>query len=317
MPTSLVHGLHQYRDWRAADADVIVPLVQAEIEAWRDTLSWDVSESWRVIEPARQAGQLPGLVVSDAGGRPVGWTAFLPHQGYLQVLAFVADDIAATEILLDGLLTSPEARACASTILCVRGGGPALRTALARRGFTCDDYRYQVVALDDRAMPGPVFDRWSDHETAMATLCAEAYRDSPGVRAFAPGGTWPEWQHYIGTLVHGTGCGWFMPELSAVVAAETSEESRDERATLAAALMLSDLGTGTAHVAQLAVAPTARGRGLGRQLVQTTLAASSRFYEQVSLLVSASNVPAVRLYESMGFRDRARFIVASHATSPR
>jgi ribosomal protein S18 acetylase RimI-like enzyme len=307
----LANGIH-CRDWRTCDAGDVVPLVQAEIDAWRETLAWDVAEAWRVVEPARQTGQLPGVMAFDSGGRPVGWSAYLPHQGHLQVMAVVADDEPAADAVLDGLLGSAEARSCASTILCVRACTPGLDAALVRRGFAVDSYRYLTIALADRAVVHDGCERWRNHEGPMARLCAAAYRDSPGVRAFAPGGTGAEWQQYIETLVHGTGCGWFLPELSVVIAAGVSARSHDRSsAVLRAALMLSDLGTGTAHIAQLAVDPAARGRGLGRQLVQTALDDSSRFYEQVSLLVSASNAPAVRLYESMGFRHQARFIVAS------
>jgi ribosomal protein S18 acetylase RimI-like enzyme len=315
MPTTLgSHGVH-YRDWRTCDAGDVVPLVQAEIDAWRETLAWDVAESWRVIEPARQAGQLPGVVAFDSSGRPVGWSAYLPHQGHLQVMAVVADDEPAADAVLDGLLASAEAQSCASTILCVRACTPGLEPALIRRGFVVDSYRYLSIGLADRSGFRHECERWRHHEAAMAGLCAAAYRDSPGVRAFAPGGTRAEWQHYIETLVHGTGCGWFLPELSVVVAADASVRPRDGGpVVLRAGLMLSDLGTGTAHITQVAVDPAARGRGLARQLVQTALDESSRFYEQVSLLVSASNAAAVRLYESMGFRDQSRFIVASRPT---
>jgi ribosomal protein S18 acetylase RimI-like enzyme len=75
--------------------------------------------------------------------------------------------------------------------------------------------------------------------------------------------------------------------------------------------MLTDLGTGTAHIAQVAVDPATRGGGLGRQLVAAAIGETSRFYDQISLLVSGSNVAAVRLYESLGFRDHATFTVAS------
>ena len=141
----------------------------------------------------------------------------------------------------------------------------------------------------------------------MAALCDAAYRQQPGIRAFAPGGTSAEWQQYIETIVAGTGCGWFLPE-SSVVVVDPADGRRDGR--LAGGIMLTDLGTGVAHIAQLAVHPAARGRGLARRLVATALAEASRFYERASLLVASSNAPAVRLYESLGFVDHASFVVA-------
>ena len=87
------------RDWRLCHAADIVPLVDAEARSWRDQLHWSVAESWRVIEPARQAGQLPGLVAADPAGRTRGWTAFLRHQGHLQVMAVAASGAEAAAAL--------------------------------------------------------------------------------------------------------------------------------------------------------------------------------------------------------------------------
>jgi ribosomal-protein-alanine N-acetyltransferase len=78
--------------------------------------------------------------------------------------------------------------------------------------------------------------------------------------------------------------------------------------------MLTDLGTGVAHVAQIAVRPAARGTGLGRHLVEVALGEASRFYDRVSLLVSAANAPANHLYWALGFRPHAAFVVAIRPT---
>ena len=309
-PAALVPGT-SCLDWRRADAGDVVPLVRAEVRAWRETLSWDVAEAWSVVEPARLAGQLPGLVAYD-DGRSVGWTAYLPHGGHLQVMALVARDARAAAALLDGLLQSAEARACDSTLFCVRDATPGLARLLAARGFSVDTYRYLMRDLAQAPSAGRTFEGWRAHDSAMAALCEAAYREAPGVRAFAPGGTSAEWRQYIATLVQGTACGWFLPELSFVVPSGAPADGpvASPAAALDACLMLTDLGTGVAHIAQLAVDPAARGRGLARQLVEATLTEAGRLYDHMSLLVSPANVAAVRLYESLGFRDHASFIVA-------
>lgn len=311
-------------DWRACDAVDVAPLIEAEVRAWRDALWWDIAEPWRVVEPARQAGQLPGLVATSSDhGRPTGWTAFLPHNGTLQVMAIVADDERSTAALVDGIVDSAEARMCDATVVCVRDTGPVLRRVLGSRGFVLDPYRYLACDLDAPAIDGALnrsrvssglVQRWRDHDAAMASLCELAYRHEPGVRAFAPGGTPAEWRQYIATLVQGTGCGWFLPELSFVAPADGTRDGGDgarPSGILDGAVMVTDLGTGVAHIAQLAVDPLVRGRGLAGGLVDTALAESARLYERMSLLVSSSNVAALHLYESRGFRDHASFIVAS------
>lgn len=307
-------------DWRACDAADVVPLIEAEVRAWRETLWWDIAEPWRVVEPARQAGQLPGLVATS-DGRPVGWAAFLPHNGTLQIMAMAAGDEPSTAALVDAVVDSAEARTCDATVACVRDTGPVLRGVLESRGFVLDPYRYLVCDLDAcrpdddgyRARASASFPRWHHHDTVMAALCDRAYRHEPGVRAFAPGGTPAEWRQYIATLVQGTGCGWFLPELSFVVPSEAPSAGRigdRDTGALDGAVMVTDLGTGVAHIAQLAVDPRVRGRGLAGRLVDTALAEATQLYERMSLLVSSSNVAALRLYESRGFRDHASFIVA-------
>jgi ribosomal protein S18 acetylase RimI-like enzyme len=307
MSITTAHGIC-CRDWRTCDASDAIALVQAEVRAWREALAWDVADAWSVIEPARRAGQLPGLIAYDGTGHPAGWTAYLPHDGHLQVMALDARDDVVAASLVDGLLESAEGRTCESVIFCVRDTAPGLADVLRRRHFDVDIYRYLTKDLADERPTSHAVPRWQGHDEAMAALCATAYRDSPGVRAFAPDGTRHQWRQYIATLVQGTACGWFLPELSFVVHAPAGGPAGRE---LSACLMLTDLGTGAAHVAQLAVAPDSRGRGLGRQLVTAAIGEASRFYDQLSLLVSGSNGPAVHLYASVGFRDHARFIVAS------
>ena len=57
------------------------------------------------------------------------------------------------------------------------------------------------------------------------------------------------------------------------------------------------------ELAKLAVAPAARGHGLGRRLVEACLAfARQRNGQRVMLVSSSRLVPALRLYEALGFR---------------
>lgn len=296
------------RDWRHCHAADIVPLVDAEARSWRDHLHWSVAESWRVIEPARQAGQLPGLVATDTAGRARGWTAFLRHQGHLQVMAVVASDAGTAGLLVDGILASAEARASRTVVICARAATPGLGDVLRDRGFDVDEYRYMEAPLARTATigDGPVW-RWDGHEEAMARLCARAYVDAPGVRAFAPGGTPDEWRGYIASLVQSAGCGWFLPEASCVVPVDPGRADGD----LQAAIMLTDLGPSTAHVAQMVVDPACRRQGHGRRLLRQALASAGPHYERVTLLVSSRNAPAIDLYVSSGFRQTASFIVAA------
>ena len=60
---------------------------------------------------------------------------------------------------------------------------------------------------------------------------------------------------------------------------------------------------GTFELAKLAVTPSARGRGLGRALATAVIEfAKSRGATRLVLVSNSTLVPALRLYESMGFR---------------
>jgi hypothetical protein len=77
-------------------------------------------------------------------------------------------------------------------------------------------------------------------------------------------------------------------------------------APLAAAMML--LSGGLAMLAKVVVAPTARGRGLGRRVVGAALGwAADQGAKEVFLHTLADNAPAIALYRSMGLIERYRY----------
>jgi ribosomal protein S18 acetylase RimI-like enzyme len=304
-------------DWRTCAHQEVAPLLAAETQAWRRDLDWDVTEAWRVVEPARRAGQLPGFVARDDRGHSRGWTAFLLHRTSLQVLAFAAPDATASEALMDAILASREAAQAESVIFCVRAAASHLRQALLTRGFRVDPYRY--LSLDLRSLTDPdltvdVSNRipaglrvWGDDGDGFADLCARAYAGSKEIRAFAPSGSIGEWHDYVESLLRGPGCGWFRPELSYVVPG-----ARD--ASLGGAVFVTDLGLSTAHVAQIVVDPAYRGRGTAQGLMRAAArAAAGRGYLRMTLLVSAANQPAEAAYARLGFQERAGFVVATRA----
>lgn len=306
------------QDWRAAGDAEIAGLLAAEVQAWRRDLDWDVAEAWKVVDPARRAGHLPGFV-ARRGGRTVGWTSFLLHRESLQVLAFAADDPEAAGALVNAIAGSREAGAARSTIFCVRDASPALSGMLLRRGFDVEPYRYLRLDLgtlqttshqvpvergDASALPRGLR-VWNEDADAMVGLCARAYADAAGVRAFAPGGTIEEWHDYVGSLLSGPGCGWFLPEASFVRPSPRGHG-------LDGAILTTDLGPGTAHVAQIVVDPDVRGRGLGRSLLVASARTAARLgYRRMTLLVSETNAPAAAMYGAIGFVDRAAFVVAT------
>jgi ribosomal protein S18 acetylase RimI-like enzyme len=60
------------------------------------------------------------------------------------------------------------------------------------------------------------------------------------------------------------------------------------------------------------VLPEARGTGVGHALVSQVIASAAQAgAARLTLLVDQDNLPARRLYDRLGFRERARMLFAS------
>ncbi len=70
---------------------------------------------------------------------------------------------------------------------------------------------------------------------------------------------------------------------------------------------------GSYYIMAVAVYPEFRGAGVGRGLIaETEAAAKANGFKEASLNVFAENVDAVRLYETLGYQERARQPVVGH-----
>jgi len=293
------------QDWRTCSASEVAPLLQREMDGWRDGLDWDVRPSWRVIEPARASGALPGFVARDPSNRIVGWTWFLVHRGCLQVAAIVGDGERTVRVLVDAIMNSELAQSATARVVSSRGTPPGLAGALADYGLLVAPYAYRMADLAAAPIALPEGRAWRRTDlAAAAALCARAYEGSGRVRAFAPHGTDEEWRDYVRGLLDSDGCGTMMPEASFVV--------DGPEGTIAAASITGRIGVDVAHLSQIVVDPDQQSRGLGRRVVRASMAAAAAMgLRRMSLLVAEGNASAGRIYAQLGFSDRARFLVAS------
>jgi ribosomal protein S18 acetylase RimI-like enzyme len=135
-----------------------------------------------------------------------------------------------------------------------------------------------------------------------------AYADDRSLRPFARQGTPSDWLDYVDALTMRPGCGVFSSQSSVVI--------RDGQRLLGVALVTS-IGPTTAHLAQLAVAQEARGRGLAQTLLSEARAHAGRVLgaSRISLLVSTANSPALTLYARLGFRHAGDFVAAEFGGS--
>jgi ribosomal protein S18 acetylase RimI-like enzyme len=296
-------------DWRTLSSAEVAPLYQSEIARWDAVLHWDTRANWRLVEAARAAGTLPGAVVHDASGAVQGWAFYLLHGDVLQVGALVCRSPAATGAVFGAILDSREAEAASSVTLFTFADAPGLAGELQQGGFATSHYRYlqRVVAAETGLHPSPerlpAGRGWQAADLVpVAELLSRAYASPDASRPFVQKGRPEDWIEYVEQLVTTRGCGVFLPEVTVI-----GESSHG----VDAVVMVTRLGPGTAHLAQIAVDPAGQRSGRGRRILSTALSnLRDAAYARATLLVSAANGAANELYDQMGFDEAATFIAA-------
>jgi ribosomal protein S18 acetylase RimI-like enzyme len=146
------------------------------------------------------------------------------------------------------------------------------------------------------------FDSWSERkQDEAATLIAAAYRghvDSEINDQYrSPAGA----RRFLMNIVQFPGCGaFFQPASYVAVDPATGRLS----GICLASLVHADVG----HVTQVCVSGTARGTGVGYELIRRSLESLGRHgCRKVTLTVTAANTEAIALYERMGFRKTRNF----------
>ena len=289
------------RDWRYAETPAVEALYEAERRHWLTELGWDTAGAWPEIEGARTTGRLPGLLAVDDRGSICGWTYFLIDDHIAQVGSLVGESSDATRALIESVVA--RAAGHAECVTCFSyNRAPGLDAALAAHGFAITPYQYlsrSAPTLDLVRADGA--DSWrEDDEKPAAELLRAAYGEHG--RFFAAHGEPREWQRYIHNLVAYPGCGQFDRTATRVL----REDGR-----IVALVMMTALGPGVAHVAQVAVHPDRRGHGLAGQLLDRALAlAHAAGRSRATLLVEDGATAARALYTRRGFRPCATFVAA-------
>jgi ribosomal protein S18 acetylase RimI-like enzyme len=309
------------RDWRLLPPSTVHALYTREQARWRRDLGWETQTTWATLEFARVTWGLPGFVCLDGDGEIHGWTFFLVRRQRIEIGGLVADTATVTDALIHAVI---ESAADAHTI----GGfmyacAHDLEAALVRAGVSVERYAYltratklagaDVEPLLTRGGAGPPalttchVRCWRDGDVdATATLLRDAYAGRG--QLFAAGDSPAEWREYVGNLVGDTACGMLAPALSRIVVSDGGAQ---------AAALVTTLGPATAHVAQLAVAPALRGRGVAAALITDVARSAHRSgYGRMSLLVSEENGPATRLYRRLGFGDAGAFVAMGTRQRP-
>ena len=246
--------------WHAVDVAEMAAVYHAEAARWRDGLAWETDATWAVVEQSRQRGVVPGFVARDRDGRICGWSFHIQHRQTLQIGAVNASTPDATRALVDAVLDSAEARRTARAMAFTLAGAPELEACLQARGFAVGTYRYlcrPLSPVSDATIETPpaasahTLRAWRPTDIeAVTRVLAEAYAAGDPLRPFGGDGRVEDWTEYLLQLITETGCGRFCGNRSVIAEGVSGVDG---------AALITDLGGGTSHLAQLIVAP-ARAR---------------------------------------------------------
>lgn len=300
-------------DLRLLRASALAELFEEERRHWETELRWDYASSVELLRRHIDSHSLPGYVALWQG-RAAGYCFFVYEDqkgllGDLYVLAAHRGRFAgergpiATTLLEHALETveqSPVVQRVEAQLLAF--GLEPLEPFFRARGYRIFPRLFMLKELKRGASgrlqepPGAArVRRWQDGDfDAAAELIVSAYQEHIDSQindhySHASGAL-----RFLKNIVLFPGCGVFRAGWSFV-----AEGDRDR---LEGAVLVSEVAHGVAHITQICVRPESQKRGLGRRLLEASLAsAAADGCTGVTLTVTAENRSAVNLYRGLGF----------------
>lgn len=288
------------------------PLLLEETADWDRELDWDFSKSAGLVRKFADTRTLSGAALLD-GGEVAGYG----YTGLEDDLGLIADvyvrprwRTADTEalllgVLLDALIGAPGVHRIESQLMLLDAAsakGPERELRLFERLLMKLDATAPLPP--DRPSTTQRFriEPWSDHHLdAAATVIPLAYSGHIDSQINDHYRTVPGASSYLTNIVQFPGSAAFSQAASYIAFHQTTG--------LAAGISLSSfVADDVGHIAEICVAPDARGAGLGYELLRQSIATlRGAGAKRVSLTVTAANEEAVRLYTRCGFREARRF----------
>ncbi len=286
-------------------------LWRLETCCWRDRLRWDVSDVFGALRRVIGRGGLPGKAVR-VDAHTVGYA----YYGVAEGVGVIA-----------GLSVSPECSSLGVGGILLRESVAAIRRQGVRR------IESQFVSFDAPWLT-PCFEREGFRPYWREFLRVEL---RPGHETITPPATvhlqpWQGthvWQAaaimqaaYVGeidTEISGRfctadGCRTVLEQILSQAAcgnplSDASAMARSREGGIGFAIV-TQISPRQAHLAQVAVLPAYQRRGVGRSLLDHSLARLSALeFDSLSLFVTRANQRALRMYESMGFQSVLSFPV--------
>ena len=304
-------------DLRHFSAAQLRPLLRHQAVRWEKRLNWDYSSSSELLLEYLDGRVLPGFAALR-GKQIIGYTF-----GVLESAKAVIGDVYAAEEaerlenpvcdlllrhLVEMLQATPGVQRIESQLLMFPSG--ALAQPLLSAGFRSFPRLYMQWSFasappqgaDPQLPAGLRLQVWQPEfyePAAQAIHDAYQFHVDSGVNDQYR--TVPGSQRFLHNIIRFPGCGRFLPGNSWVV--------RDERTGKIVALVLSsEIRRDVGHVTQLCVLPEARGHNLGRTLLERCANTfRNTGVQAIALTVTDANLPAVKLYNELGFKTLHHF----------
>lgn len=305
-------------DLRKVAARDLEPLLADEIREWRDDLYWDFNPSADLVRQYAGTNSLGGAALM-VNGEVAGYGYAVLEEprgiiGDIYVRPHLRNASLEAELfrsLLDALAATPRIARMESQLMLLTAEAAS---AIANPGNSRTPVRLyeRRLMLRDRGIPiaGESagirqrfrYERWDDRFMHLAgTIIAASYKGETDGEINAQYRSTAGARRFLGNIVEFPGCGTFH--------AAASFLAFDSQTGEAAGMVLSSfVAADTGHISQLCVMPSARGAGLGKDLLREAADALYRHGAQrVSLTVTESNGTAISIYEKFGFRNVRKF----------
>ncbi len=294
-----------------ADLD---PLLAEEIETWRERFDWDFRPSADLLRRFLHIRSLYGYALRN--GRSILGYAYHVCEGRKGLIGdfYVGRNARnnATEMMLlgaavQGLMLAPGVHRIECQLLMLNA--PATVQMPFHQYVRRHDRDFMVMgtqhvlSLPARETKVKVtFERWAEKfKEDAAHLITGAYRGHVDSEINDQYRTIPGARHFLMNIIQYPGCGKFSAPAS-VVAID------DNTGRLCGMCLSSLVSEKAGHITQLCVLPGMRGAQLGSELLRHALVALTNMgCTSISLTVTCSNVDAIRLYESFGFKILSTF----------
>jgi ribosomal protein S18 acetylase RimI-like enzyme len=300
-------------DLRRLTARDLEPLLEEECAAWLDELGWDFEKSADLVRRFVDMRALNGsaLVENEQIAGYMYWV-LEEDKGLIGDL-YVRRDFRTVprenmliEAALEPIMLSPAVTRIESQLMMIacdtaRPIPRASRATVFARNFMQIDLTRAALGRGHVRRPMYV-EKWHDHYgDAVAQLIASSYEGHIDSRINdqyrSPAGA----RRFLHNIVQYPGCGTFYrPASFAAFDALTGR--------MCGVSLASIVAPDTGHITQICVAPSARGTGIGHELLRQSLTTLRELgCRVVSLTVTAANEDAGKLYERVGFQLLRQF----------